>query len=176
MDTTHLDDAWQGLCDKDDRTSPAEYPEMVLVSYDELAAILKPLQDEVTFWRQDAAARLWAGMALAKAAEKKGEEARAAEIRVSILMPTRAALASALSGDIYHPCCEGCGVPIVPGDAVWTYEGGEVTHVSCEKPKLRDLQPSPPDATRWAEDQEFTPEGIAKRLAEVTAYLDGSDA
>lgn len=28
--------AWQELLDKDDRTSPAEYPEMCLITFDEL--------------------------------------------------------------------------------------------------------------------------------------------
>jgi hypothetical protein len=36
-----LDSIWQGLLDKDDRTSPAEYPEMVLITRDELANILE---------------------------------------------------------------------------------------------------------------------------------------
>lgn len=34
-------DMWRDLCEKDDRTSPAEYPDMALVTHDELAAIIK---------------------------------------------------------------------------------------------------------------------------------------
>lgn len=31
---------WQDLCDKDDRTSPEEYPDMCLITRDELEALL----------------------------------------------------------------------------------------------------------------------------------------
>lgn len=36
-----IGEIWQELLDKDDRTSPAEYPEMVLISFDELAQIVE---------------------------------------------------------------------------------------------------------------------------------------
>lgn len=32
-----IDEIWQEICDKDDRTSPAEYPDMCLISRAELA-------------------------------------------------------------------------------------------------------------------------------------------
>lgn len=34
------DQAWQDLLDKDDRTSPEEYPEMCLITREELAAYM----------------------------------------------------------------------------------------------------------------------------------------
>lgn len=34
------DEAWQDLLDKDDRTAPAEYPEMCLITHAELAAYM----------------------------------------------------------------------------------------------------------------------------------------
>ena len=33
------EELWRDLCEKDDRTSPAEYPDMALIDFDELAAI-----------------------------------------------------------------------------------------------------------------------------------------
>jgi hypothetical protein len=33
--------AWQDLLDKDDRTSPEEYPEMALITFEELLAIVR---------------------------------------------------------------------------------------------------------------------------------------
>lgn len=35
-----VDQAWRDLLEKDDRTSPSEYPEMVLITHDELAEII----------------------------------------------------------------------------------------------------------------------------------------
>lgn len=35
------DDAWQELCEKDDRTSPDEYPNHALITRDELAAYVR---------------------------------------------------------------------------------------------------------------------------------------
>lgn len=35
-----IDEAWRELLEKDDRTSPAEYPDMVLITRDELAEIV----------------------------------------------------------------------------------------------------------------------------------------
>lgn len=35
---TLVDRLWQDLCEKDDRNSPAEYPDMLLISHDELSA------------------------------------------------------------------------------------------------------------------------------------------
>lgn len=134
---------------------------------------LERLQDEVTYWRRDAAARLRTDMTLARAAERLGEEDRAAEIRVNIIFPTRAALANALSGDIHWPLCEGCGKPIQDGDAVFAvgdeegFQTGEL-HAYCDRPQLPD--PLPDGAYRYADDPAFSPEGIAKTLAEAQAF------
>ena len=35
-----IDEEWQALLEKDDRTSPAEYPDMCLISKDELACAM----------------------------------------------------------------------------------------------------------------------------------------
>lgn len=35
--TVSVTDAWQDLCDKDDRTSPEEYPDMCLITREEIA-------------------------------------------------------------------------------------------------------------------------------------------
>lgn len=42
---TPVDQLWQDLLDKDDRTSPEEYPDMALITYDEFRDLLlgKPL-------------------------------------------------------------------------------------------------------------------------------------
>jgi len=39
-------DEWQALLDKDDRTSPAEYPDMVLVTREELRQITMRIWEE----------------------------------------------------------------------------------------------------------------------------------
>lgn len=36
-----VEQAWRDLCEKDDRTSPEEYPEMCLITQDELRETLK---------------------------------------------------------------------------------------------------------------------------------------
>jgi len=131
---------------------------------------LRALVDEATFWRQDAAARLRTAMALAKSYEQEDAADAAAWVRVVILMPTGAALAGALSGDIYYPHCEGCDEPIKEGDAVYRYEEGEVTHVDCGDPTLGE-KTLPPDAERHADDPEFNHAGVAETLAAVAAYL-----
>lgn len=131
------------------------------------------LRDEVTYWRQDAAARLRTAMILARAAEAEGEENRAAEIRVGILYPTRAALRNALSGDIYYPLCEHCSKPLQTGDAVYAVSDdgdcvtGEV-HVDCAAPQGA----LPPEAYRYAESEDYGPDAIAATLAAATAFLD----
>lgn len=127
-----------------------------------------PAQDEVTFWRQDAAARLRTAITLAKAAEAKGEAERATLILVMVIMPTRAALGGALSGDIYYPLCEGCSKLLQPGDAVFQYEDVGEAHVDCDQPQLAEL---PEHAHRYVEDDEFSAEGIEKALAAADAYL-----
>jgi hypothetical protein len=35
-----IDDCWEGLCERDDRTSPAEYPDMCLITHAELAEFM----------------------------------------------------------------------------------------------------------------------------------------
>lgn len=136
--------------------------------FDVMPLIAGALLDERTYWRQDATARLRTAIALARAADVRREETRGAEIRVSILMPTRAALAGALANDLHWPCCEGCDAPIRPGDVVYRYEGMEYAHVDCA-----DRQPAavPADAERYEDDPAYTPEGIARTLAEACAYL-----
>lgn len=153
-----------------------EYQHVIAGILEPIAALqdqLTAAQDEVTYWRQDAAARLEIAMTLAKAADAKGEDQRAAEIRVGIIFPTRAALTGALSGRIYWPLCEGCSKPVEAGDAVYAIgdhedDGatGEV-HVDCDQPALAD--PLPAEAHRHAGDSEFTPEGIARTLAAAWA-------
>lgn len=129
---------------------------------------LKAAEDEAIYWRQDAAARLRTALALARAAEKRGDEDHAAHLRVSILMPTRAALNNALTGDIYWPLCEGCSKPLLDGDVVYQCEDAGEVHVDCESPQL----PKPPEQShRFERDRDYDPEGIAAALAAVTAYL-----
>ena len=36
-----IQNLWQDLLDKDDRTSPAEYPDMALIAFEEFAACIK---------------------------------------------------------------------------------------------------------------------------------------
>jgi hypothetical protein len=38
---THINRLWMELLEKDDRTSPEEYPEMVLITYDEFALAIR---------------------------------------------------------------------------------------------------------------------------------------
>lgn len=42
-----LDQAWQDLCEKDDRTSPEEYPEMCLITREELAGYVTAERDRI---------------------------------------------------------------------------------------------------------------------------------
>lgn len=135
---------------------------------------LEQLRDEVTYWRQDAAARLLMALALAKAAEIKGEEDRCAQITVSTIFPTRAALSNALNGEVYWPVCEGCSSPVHPGDAVYAYEDGGEGHCDCDQPQMAD--PLPENAYRHQLDEEFTPEGIQRALAAAEAWLGGEAA
>lgn len=39
-----IDRLWQDLLDKDDRTSPAEYPDMALITRDEFEGYLRSMQ------------------------------------------------------------------------------------------------------------------------------------
>lgn len=142
-----------------------EYQHVIAGILEPIAALqdeLKAAQDEVTYWRQDAAARLRTAMTLARAAAAKGEDQRAAEIRVGILFPTRAALAGALSGDIYWPLCEGCSRRMLEGDAVYRCDDVGEVHVDCDDPQRAEL---PEPAYRYADDPENGPEGIAEALA-----------
>ena len=43
-----IDQLWQDLLDKDDRTSPAEYPDMALITHGELAAMLRLAADSAS--------------------------------------------------------------------------------------------------------------------------------
>ena len=40
---------WQDLLDQDDRTSPPEYPNMALITFDEFAACIKLVAEESTY-------------------------------------------------------------------------------------------------------------------------------
>lgn len=42
----YIDDIWQELIEKDDRTSPAEYPEMALITYGEVIQICKRAEQQ----------------------------------------------------------------------------------------------------------------------------------
>lgn len=132
----------------------------------------KRLADEVTYWRQDAAARLDMALTLAKAAQAKGDLDEASRLTVLNINPTFAALRGALSGDLHWPCCEGCEQPVKDGDAVFTYTEGEVAHVDCGSPKLASL---PEHASQWAEDQDLNPEGIRQILARAEAFMECRD-
>jgi hypothetical protein len=44
-----VDFAWQNLLDADDRTSPAEYPEMCLITRDELSSIIAECMGAAAF-------------------------------------------------------------------------------------------------------------------------------
>lgn len=131
--------------------------------------------DELHHWRGDAAARLRTAMILADAAKREGDQDEAARITVSIILPTRAALTSALTGDVLWPCCdEGCGKPLVAGDIVFAVgdeEGcqtGEV-HIDCANPQA----PSKDEAAYpFTPDDEFGPDGVEKTLAETVKWLD----
>lgn len=50
-----IETLWQDLLDKDDRTSPAEYPDMALITKEEFAEALRNARDEGL---EDAAAHI----------------------------------------------------------------------------------------------------------------------
>lgn len=74
-------------------------------------------REEVEFWHRDALARLQMATWLHKGVMAKGDEDRAAKIRVSTMMPTLAAIKSARTRDFYENCPI-CGGPIKLGDLV----------------------------------------------------------
>jgi hypothetical protein len=45
-DVTNPHDLWRDLLEKDDRTSPEEYPDMALITEDELVSLLQQYGDE----------------------------------------------------------------------------------------------------------------------------------
>lgn len=71
-------------------------------------------EEETSFWRTDALARLQMATWLHDAMIKKGDEDRAGEVRVSTIRPTLAALEAADARDFYETCPL-CGDPIRPG-------------------------------------------------------------
>lgn len=164
--------------DEDARAMLAQDFDPALSAIDAALIEHKALQDEVTYWRQDAAARLRTAITLARAAEGEDDLERAAQISVGIIFPTRAALANALSGYIYYPLCEGCSKPVQAGDVVFAVGDGEgqtgELHADCERPRLDghggDGEALPEGAYLYADDAEFSPEGVAKALAEANAY------
>lgn len=72
-DVTDPRDLWRDLCEKDDRTSPEEYPDMALITEDELVSLLQQYGDE-------------------RAREAMGEAFRAAEVsKMNAVREARAA-------------------------------------------------------------------------------------
>lgn len=131
--------------------------------------------DELHHWRADAAARLRTAMTLAKAAEAKGEDARCSEITVSIIFPTRAALANALTLDVLWPSCEGCGKPLADGDVVLAvgdeegFQTGEL-HADCDNPRTE----FPSEGSYvFASDPDYSHEAIVTTLKQAQAWMDG---
>lgn len=43
-----IQDAWQELLDKTDRTSPSEYPDMVLISFEEFSAFIRDIVEDAS--------------------------------------------------------------------------------------------------------------------------------
>lgn len=43
--TAAILECWQNLCDKDDRNSPADYPDHCLITYDELAGYMRQMRE-----------------------------------------------------------------------------------------------------------------------------------
>lgn len=71
-------------------------------------ADIAQLQEEVAFWRRDAAARLHMLIAI-HAHRKKAHDSRGArDLRVSYIMPTLAAFRDAAAKE-WHTRCEACG-------------------------------------------------------------------
>lgn len=52
-----VDFVWQGLLDKDDRTSPEEYPEMCLIEREELSSIIAEVMAEAAYQASEALTR-----------------------------------------------------------------------------------------------------------------------
>lgn len=56
MTSQKVQAAWTSLLDKDDRNSPAEYPDMCLITRDELAALLAEAEAGAWTWEDQALA------------------------------------------------------------------------------------------------------------------------
>ena len=73
-------EAWRDLCEKDDRTSPVEYPDMALITFDEFAAIralpTPAAQPDPRRSEAEIRAELAEAIARAEKAERERDEAR----------------------------------------------------------------------------------------------------
>lgn len=138
------------------------------------------LRVEVAFWRANAAATLNALMAHADRIAREGGEDGARYVRVNMIMPQRAALEEALSGEDLHEshCGEGCGKPILDGEYVVYFEDVGELHANCDAPTERpdnmggDEESPPVDQHR----DFFTDEKVAQVLAKAIAFLAAADA
>lgn len=82
VEATTFDEIWQGLLDKDDRNSPEEYPDMVLITQDELrAALSSPLQGR--------RAAIIEALRTVPAEPKEGIAERAADAVLAALSPDK---------------------------------------------------------------------------------------
>lgn len=101
-------------------------------------AALPELRQEVSFWRREAMARLWMAVALHRGLEKKGDHRRAADLRVSTIGSTLAALRDA-AAKAWHPDCETCAKPLPydsPYQIITVDEDGTTAriHAACGDP------------------------------------------
>jgi len=99
--------------------------EFLLVEYDRRVAELlvannreverrREAEEEVAYWRTEMLAKLQMATWLHNGLIQKGDENRAADVRVSTIMPTLAALKAAAVRDFYESCPL-CGNEIRPG-------------------------------------------------------------
>lgn len=152
------------------------------------------LIEEVMMWRADCVAACRTLQRSIQASEQRGEQARATDLRVNVLMPRLAALRDVLGDADWHAGCEGCDAPILPGELVIQTSEGEM-HAACFgiEPGQRvagariavdadDLErdedeapPADPHLTVFASADPYDPDEIDRTLAEVTAFLHPQD-
>jgi chromosome segregation ATPase len=115
---------------------------------DNIAQERDALCEEVSFWRSDLAARLALAVGIHKHAVKTGDAARAADIRVSVIMPGLAALRDADAKE-WHSRCDFCGELIRPEDEQQAsgYEDIGPVHRRCGNPDEPDF----PEGSGWQE-------------------------
>lgn len=141
------------------------------------------LREEVWHWRKNTAATLSFARSWAQAAEKTDQNL-AADVRVRVLMPQRAALAEALAGD-FHQACEACGQPLLNGQMVFQGHDSNDMHAAClgdvtstEGFVDPDGDPLPADAPipqPHVYDDGFDAARIAEELRLTDAYLHEPD-